>query len=311
MKIAVIALGGNSLTTSKNIVEYNDLIQNIKKTSKSIVNILKGNRNLRLIITFGSGPQVGSLILQNEIAKDTVSPMPLNVLDAEVQGQLGYLIEQTLINELNKQNISIPVVSIITQILVDKNDQAFKNPTKPVGPFYTKKHAEKLKKKGHVFIDVGNGYRRVVPSPKPIKIIEIKTIKKLINFRTVILAAGGGGIPVIKGPKGYEGIDAVIDKDLASAKLAETIKPDIFIILTDVDGVYLNYKKPNQEKLGKVKLKDIKKYEKEGHFASGSMDPKIRAAIKYLEKGGKKVIITDFNSLEKSLEGKAGTTIIK
>ena len=306
MKI-VVALGGNALTKKGEKGAYKELIKNIKKTSKNLIDIIKDNK---VIIVSGSGPQVGALVLQNELSKKKVPEMPLNVLDAELEGELGYMIELALNNELKKSKRKS--VTVLTQVLVDKNDKGFKNPTKPIGLFYSEKEAEKLRKKGFKIIyQVGKGYRRVVASPKPLEIIEINQIKDLMEKGNIVIAAGGGGIPVYRSDKGLKGIDAVIDKDRASSLLAGNIKADLLLILTDVDKVALNYKEKNQKFLNKLSVKDAKKYLKEGHFKEGSMKPKIEASINFLENGGKKVIITSISKVKESLKGKNGTLIVK
>jgi len=306
MKI-VVALGGNALTKKGEKGAYKELIKNIKKTSKNLIDIIKDNK---VIIVSGSGPQVGALVLQNELSKKKVPEMPLNVLDAELEGELGYMIELALNNELKKSKRKS--VTVLTQVLVDKNDKGFKNPTKPIGLFYSEKEAEKLRKKGFKIIyQVGKGYRRVVASPKPLEIIEINQIKDLMEKGNIVIAAGGGGIPVYRSDKGLKGIDAVIDKDRASSLLAGNIKADLLLILTDVDKVALNYKEKNQKFLNKLSVKNAKKYLKEGHFKEGSMKPKIEASINFLENGGKKVIITSISKVKESLKGKNGTLIVK
>ena len=306
MKI-VVALGGNALTKKGEKGAYKELIKNIKKTSKNLIDIIKDNK---VIIVSGSGPQVGALVLQNELSKKKVPEMPLNVLDAELEGELGYMIELALNNELKKSKRKS--VTVLTQVLVDKNDKGFKNPTKPIGLFYSEKEAEKLRKKGFKIIyQVGKGYRRVVASPTPLEIIEINQIKDLMEKGNIVIAAGGGGIPVYRSDKGLKGIDAVIDKDRASSLLARNIKADLLLILTDVDKVALNYKEKNQKFLNKLSVKDAKKYLKEGHFKEGSMKPKIEASINFLENGGKKVIITSISKVKESLKGKNGTLIVK
>ena len=307
MKTAVVALGGNALTTKKEKGSYNELIKNINKSCSCVANLAKNNK---LVVVSGSGPQIGAILLQNELAKNRVPTMPLDVLDAELEGELGYLIQQTLRNILAKKNIRKSVVAILTQVLVNKKDNAFKNPTKFVGPFYSLSQVKKLKKEFVIKKDSNRGYRRVVPSPMPLKIIEGSVIKKLVKDN-IVIAAGGGGIPVYKKDNILHGVEAVIDKDLASYVLARDIGADYLFILTGVDKVYLSYGKKNQKGLNKVKLKDLKRYYKEGHFPAGSMGPKIEAAIKFLDHNGKKVVITKPELLEKAIKGKGGTIITK
>ena len=305
----VIALGGNAILKKGEKETYSKLSSNINKTFNNLLPVLKNNR---ILITFGNGPEIGYLAIQNELAKTKVSPMPLNVLGAESQGLLGYIIEEQLLNIFRENKINRHVVNILTQVLVNKKDSAFKNPTKFIGPFYTKKEAENLrKKKFHIREDVGRGYRRVVPSPKPLMIMESYIIRDLLNKGVVVIAAGGGGIPVYYEKNKLKGAEAVIDKDLASVCLANGIKADIFIMITDVDRVYLNYKKKNQKSLHKVRLAEIKRYYKEGHFSAGNMGPKIEASINFLINNDKKVIITDIKNIEKALKGQKGTIIVR
>ena len=294
MKI-VIALGGNAILSKKDKPTIENQEKNTKAALKKLFPIIKKNK---VVITHGNGPQAGYLMLQQKA--------PLDVIDAETEGQIGYLIQQNLKNLFIRNNIDRSVVAILTQVLVDKNDSAFKNPSKFVGPFYTMAQAARLKEEFRIKEDRGRGWRRVVPSPKPIKIIEKKTIIRLLKYNSVVIAAGGGGIPVIKKGKKLDGVEAVIDKDLASACLASSINARELMIITDIDHVYVNYKKKNQKKLKKIRLEELEKYYKEGEFPDGSMGPKIEAAIVFLRRGGKKVTIIDIRSI-----GKGGTEITK
>ena len=307
MKI-VIALGGNALIKRNEKETYENLSRNIKSTCKSIVKIIKDNK---VVITHGNGPEVGNLLLQNEIASKYVPKMPLQILDAETEGLIGYILQEELINELRKKKIKKNVATIITQVLVSKKDSAFENPTKFIGPFYTKKEAEKLKKKFVIKKDSNRGYRRVVASPKPIKIIENKIIGKLISKDYVVIACGGGGVPVISRNNKLTGTECVVDKDLSSSVLGREIKAELLLILTDVDKVYLNYGRKNMKGLKKLSVKEAKKYLRLGEFPKGSMGPKIEAAIDFLSKGGKRVVITSIENAEKALNKGAGTVIRK
>src|SRR3989344_2541497 len=294
MKI-VIALGGNAIIKKGEKQTYSNLINNIKKTCKQIVPVLKKNK---VLITHGNGSEIGYLAIQNEIAKQKVPAMPLDVLGAESQALIGYIFEEQLRNSLRENRINKPIVNIITQTLVDKHDKAFKNPTKPIGPFYNKKHAIALRKKGfHVIEDSGRGYRRVVPSPIPLKIIEADVIERLIKNKIIVIAAGGGGIPVYLEKNELKGVEAVIDKDLASQCLANNIKAEFLIILTGVEYVYLDYLQRNKKIIRKMNVKQAEKYLKEGHFLEGSMKPKIKAAINFIKNGGKRVIITNSSNI--------------
>ncbi|MBI2507640.1 carbamate kinase [Candidatus Woesearchaeota archaeon] len=301
----VIALGGNALIKKGEKQTYYNLINNIKKTCKVLAPIIKKHK---VVISFGNGPEIGYLALQNELAKKKIPPMPLDILGAESQGLIGYPLEAQLINSLRSHKRD--VATILTQVLVDKNDPAFRDPTKFIGPFYTKLRADKLKNKYKLRKDADRGYRRVVPSPKPIKVLEAKTIQKLLKSTTII-AAGGGGIPVIEENGKLKGVEAVIDKDLASACLANSIKAEVLIMITSVPYAYLNYGTKQQKPIKKVHLDSLRDYYMQEHFPPGSMGPKIEAAINFLEKKGKKVIICSPENLQKALKGSSATIITK
>lgn len=301
-KVLIIALGGNALIKKGQLGTWSEQLENLKVPVKQIAQIFQKGK-YRLIITHGNGPQVGNLLLQQESCKKSPE-MPLEILVAQTQGQIGYLIEVTLDNELMKKNKENPLIAtVLTYVQVDKNDSAFQKPSKPIGPCYQKKKAGRVKTTG--------GYRKVVPSPKPLKIVEKKEIEKMLQAGMVVIACGGGGIPVTRSRRKFEGIEAVIDKDLASAKLGEEIKADILIMATDVTSVYLNYGKKNQQMLKKVSLREAKKYLQEGHFPSGSMGPKVEAAINFLKSGGKRAVICHLKDIKAALEGKAGTQFVK
>ena len=316
MKTAVIALGGNALLKPEDKGTYEEQMRNVRESAKHLASIIEMGYDV--IFTHGNGPQVGNILLQNEIAgKQGIPAMPLDVCVAESQGLIGYMIQQALTNELIKRGINRPVTSLIVQVVVDGNDPAFENPTKPIGPFYSEEEAKRLmKERGWVMREdkARGGWRRVVPSPKPIDIVEKSAIKRLIFGKSpgeIIIAAGGGGIPVIRTPDGYKGVDAVIDKDRASALLAKLIDERLFIILTAVDHVYINYGKDGERALEIVTLDEIKEYYEEGHFPPGSMGPKIEAAIDFLENGGEEVIITSPENLENAIRKKGGTHILR
>jgi carbamate kinase len=255
-------------------------------------------RGYKIVITHGNGPQVGNILLRNEIAEGIAPPMPMDVCVAESQGQIGYMIQQSLANKLDEMGIVGRVTAIVTQVIVDEEDDAFEHPTKPIGPYYPEPEAEKLaKEKGWAMMEdrARGGYRRVVPSPEPVEIVESETIKRLAQGdegAEILIAAGGGGVPVVKTVSGYKGVEAVVDKDLASQVLASSINADSLIMLTDVPKVALNFGKSEQEDLSQITSAEAQKYLREGHFPPGSMGPKIVAAIRFLEKGGKEVIIT-------------------
>ena len=309
MEKIIVALGGNALQDENIGIDSKTQLDVIRKTSVYLVDIIE--RGYNLVITHGNGPQVGRIIIQNELSKDTIPAMPFDVCGAMSQGMLGYYIQQAIGDELRNRNIHRAVVSLVTQVIVDREDSGFKNPTKPIGPFYSKEEAKELEKKGFTIIeDSGRGYRRVVPSPEPQEIVEIETIKTLIKNDNIVIAVGGGGIPVIKEDNILKGVAAVIDKDLASEKLAEDIDADILIILTQVEKVALNFGNSNQRELDKVNTEDMRKYVEEGHFAAGSMLPKVLSAIRFVEsRSGRKAIITSLDMAEEALKGTAGTII--
>ena len=310
-KVTVIALGGNAILQPGQRGTFAEQMKNVETTCQQLAQMVESGK-YKIIITHGNGPQVGNILLQNETAKDVAAPMPLYVCGAESQGLIGYMMQQTLHNLLvDKGKGSIPVATVVTQVVVDKNDQAFQNPTKPVGPFYSEEEAKKLQsEKGyHIKEDAGRGWRRVVPSPDPIQIFEKEAVRQLVEARSIVIASGGGGIPVVKEGEKLVGVDAVIDKDLAGERLAVDVEAKIFLILTDVDQVKLNYKTPQEKGLSQITVEEAKKYHAEGHFAKGSMEPKVRAAIRFIEAGGERAIITSLDKAVDALDGKAGTTI--
>lgn len=306
-KLAVVAFGGNALLRSGQKGTIDEQEQNVYDTCKSILNLIKNDYNI--VISHGNGPQVGNILLQNIAgAKQFGLPeMPLDICGAYSQGFIGYMIEQQLRNVLEENNLDKDVITIITEVLVDKDDLAFKNPTKPIGPYYTKEEADKIAEDGKsVFKEDarGRGWRKVVASPKPLTIGNRKSIERLAKDGQIIIAVGGGGIPVfyVK-PNKLQGIDAVIDKDLASSLLANQINAEELYILTDVSNVCINYNTPNEKKLYTLTISDAKKYLSEGHFAEGSMLPKIKAAIEFLDNGGKVAVITEADKLGLPNEG--------
>ena len=309
-KRIVVALGGNAILSS-NPSEKAQRIA-IKSTCEKLTNLISDGNEL--IISHGNGPQVGNLLLQQEAANDDKNPaMPLDTCVAMTQGSIGYWLQNEMINVLLKKGLKRRVSSLITQVYVDENDEAFKNPTKPIGPFLTKEEAEESSKKDSSVYkeDSGRGYRKVVPSPKPLGIVEYESIIKLIEDENIIISCGGGGVPVILKNNEYIGVEAVIDKDLASEKLAELVNADELIILTGVDNVYINYNKENQEKLTRITVSKLKEYIEEDQFAKGSMLPKIEAAIMFVENSESGVaIITSLDKLGEINHG-AGTTIVK
>ncbi len=312
-KTVVVALGGNAILQPGQKGTFEEQMANVRVTCEQLVHMVESGK-YRVVVTHGNGPQVGNLLLQHEAGKDVAAAMPLFVCGAESQGLIGLMIQQNLGNLLAAQGKGdIPIATIVTQVVVDKNDDAFVHPTKPVGPFYSEAEAKALEaEKGYnVREDAGRGWRRVVPSPDPIEINEKTAIRQLVEARSIVIASGGGGIPVVRENGGLVGVDAVIDKDLAGERLAVDVNASIFMILTDVDSVRLNYKTPEEKSLAALTVEEAKEYAEEGHFAKGSMEPKVRAAIRFVEAGGEKAIITSLNQAVAALEGKAGTTITK
>jgi len=312
-KLAVIAIGGNSLIKDKQHMQVNDQYDAICETVKHITDIIE--EGYEVIITHGNGPQVGFIMRRSEIAEEVehMHPVPLVSCDADTQGALGYQIQQALHNEFAKRDIIKNAVTIVTQVEVDGNDQAFANPAKPIGSFYTAEQVKKLRKDHPDWVmnmDAGRGYRRVVPSPMPKSIIEIDAIKNLVNSGFTVIAVGGGGIPIVvdKDNK-FKGVNAVIDKDHASGMLATKLGAAVFIISTAVENVCINFGKPNEEALGITDIKRIYELKDQKHFAPGSMLPKIEAALTYLKNGGEKAIITSPENLLKAVRGEAGTII--
>jgi carbamate kinase len=309
-KTAVIAIGGNSLIKDEKHQTVPDQFEAARENCAPIANMIE--QGWKIAITHGNGPQVGFILLRSELASHVLHTVPLDSCGAETQGSIGYMLQQSLNNELKSRGINKQIATVVTQVVVKKNDPAFKNPTKPIGPFYEEDKAEKCEKvRGWSMVeDAGRGWRRVVPSPMPIRIIEQDVIKTLINQGIIVIGVGGGGIPVVEKAGKLKGVEAVIDKDLASALLAVGIKADIFLISTAVEKVALNFGKPNECALDKMTLAEAKRYYKEGHFPPGSMGPKIQAVINYLQNGGKKALITNPNNIERALLGKTGTWIV-
>ncbi len=310
-KKIVVALGGNAILQSHQSGTYEEQIANVKKAAKEIVKIIRAG--YRVAMTHGNGPQIGNLYIQNSLAGEAVPPMPLDACSAQSQGMIGYFIQQEMLNELSKHNIDLPVISLVTQVQVKASDPAFKNPEKPIGPFHNQKEAELLMQKTSLVMkeDSRKRWRRVVPSPEPIHIVEKEVIKSNIEQGYLVVASGGGGIPVIKKKDGLMGVEAVIDKDRSACRMGIEINADILLILTDVDRVALNFNTPKQKWIDRMILKDAKKYLAQGHFKEGSMKPKIQACIDFLENGGEKSIIGTLFSAYSAIQGKSGTTITK
>lgn len=306
----VIALGGNALQEGNGNATAEAQLEVVKKTSEKVAEI--SGMGYEIAVVHGNGPQVGRIVMASEAAKDVTPAMPFDVCGAMSQGYIGYHIQQCLLYALNKENRHVPVVTVATQMIVDENDPAFQNPSKPIGPFYTEEEAKALaEEKGwSVIEDAGRGWRRVVASPKPLRIVEIEAVKQLWD-NTIVITCGGGGIPVVEKPDGHlEGVAAVIDKDFAAELLAEQVEADVLMILTQVEKVSINYKKPDQQDLDHMTLIDAVKYMEEGQFAKGSMLPKVEAAMKFVRMfPNKKAIITSLDKAIDALEGKTGTVI--
>jgi carbamate kinase len=306
----VVALGGNALQRGDSAPTAEAQLEVVRQTCEYIAEL--SVQGYELAIVHGNGPQVGRILLASETAKDTVPPMPFDVCGAMSQGYIGYHIQQALRYALARRNRDIPVVTLLTQMVVEPEDPAFGKPTKPIGPFYSREEADALEKaKGYTMTeDAGRGYRRVVPSPMPRRIVEIGEVRKLWKD-TIVVTCGGGGIPVVEKPDGtLEGVAAVIDKDFAAELLAEQMEADVLMILTEVEKVAIHWGKPDQKSLDHLSLAEAAQYVQEGHFAPGSMLPKVEAAMKFVRHGpGKKAIITSLDKALEALEGKTGTHI--
>jgi carbamate kinase len=313
-KVAVIAVGGNSLIKDPKRVSVEDQEQALRETAFHIVDMVEAGWDVA--IGHGNGPQVGYILRRSEIAAkvEGMHEIPLDVCGADSQGAIGYEFQQALQNELFRRGIKKNACTIITQMLVDQNDAAFKNPSKPIGSFMEEAEAKRREKEmgWSVVEDAGRGWRRVVPSPLPKEIVELVSVKTLIEAGVIVITVGGGGIPVVDGGHGvYKGVAAVIDKDFASSLLASEIKADLFLIGTAVEKVAINFGKPEQKWLDKITLAEAKQYLAEGiHFAKGSMAPKIQAVVRYLEAGGKEALITNPENIGRALKGETGTRIV-
>jgi len=309
-KKAVIALGGNALIKKGQKGTIYEQFANTRRSTKSIVKMIKEGWDV--VITHGNGPQVGAILLQNKVAKDLTPAMPLGICVAESEGLIGYMIQQCLSNALKKEQIEKPVIALITQVIVDQDDPSLSHPTKPIGPYYNEDEAIQLRKEGCQMTCQPRGWRMVVPSPDPKQIVEGESIRKMLDEGIIVIASGGGGMPVVeKENGGLDGLEAVIDKDLTAERLAEAVEAELLLILTDVEKVYLHYGTPKQKTLDKISLKELKNYYETSHFPPGSMGPKILAAIRFLESGGKKVIVANIEKGWEALQGETGTLIVR
>ncbi len=310
-KLVVLAIGGNSLIENPKDVSVKGQYQSVVTTSRHLVQMLKMGH--RLVVTHGNGPQVGFILRRTEIASKELHMVPLDSCGADTQGAIGYHIQMAMNNEMRKEGLTGAVATVITQTLVDKNDEAFKNPRKPIGSFMDKDTAAKHEQEDNWSIveDAGRGYRRVVASPMPQEIVEFDAIKTLVDQKMVVVCAGGGGIPVIRDDEGnLQGADAVIDKDNASSLLACQLNADLFVISTAVEKVFINFGKPTEQALDKMTVAEARQYIEEGHFAPGSMLPKIQAMLAFVETTGKEGLITNPAHLAEALEGKTGTMMV-
>lgn len=310
-KVAVVAVGGNSLIKdeSHRAMPYQE--EAAAETMRHIAEMISGG--WEVVITHGNGPQVGYLLRRSELSRHELHEIPLDYCGADTQGATGYMFKKALHNEFALRGIDKQVAAIVTQTVVDRDDPAFENPTKPVGSFMDEKTAkERAEKEGWTVVeDAGRGWRRVVPSPAPVRIVEAPVIEALLGAGIVVVGAGGGGIPVVEDERGLlHGVAAVIDKDHSSALLANTIGADLFLISTAVERVALNFGKPDERPLSRITLEEARRYRKEGHFAKGSMEPKISAAISFLERGGREAIVTSPENIPRALAGETGTHIV-
>jgi carbamate kinase len=310
-RTVLVALGGNAILKYKEEGTAEEQLRNVRTSCRTLALLIK--EGYHIAITHGNGPQVGDILLRNEMAKQVLPPMPLDFCGAESQGMIGYMLQQCLINELKRIGSERPVLTVLTQTLVDRNDPAFSRPTKPIGPFYSAQEAENLRdQKGWTLAEAtGRGFRRVVPSPRPISILEGRSVKDLFEKGYVVIACGGGGIPVIEREGEISGVEAVVDKDHSAALLANLIGACSLLILTDVDEVYLDYKGPEQKAIPTMTASQAGKWMDEGHFKEGSMGPKVESAIDFITGGGKRAVITSMEKAAEALAGNAGTTVTK
>jgi carbamate kinase len=306
---ALIAVGGNSLIRAGEKGTVVEQIANARRTAEAIVQVLR--LGYRVVVTHGNGPQVGAALLRSERAADQVYTQPLDVCVATTQGEIGYLLQQSLRHALAEAGLATPVVALLTQVVVSPTDPATDRPTKPIGPFYSRRDAEAKRDQfgWHIVEDAARGWRRVVPSPEPLEIIEEHVIAGLVAQGTLVIALGGGGIPVMRTGRGLTGVEAVIDKDRASALLATRLKAALFVVSTDTDRVYVNFKRPDQQPLDRVNAAQLQAYFDEGQFPPGNMGPKIESALRFLRDGGREVVITTYSRLVEAVRGQAGTHI--
>jgi carbamate kinase len=310
-KVALIAFGGNALLPDNQRGLQDEQMRNARKAAELMVHVVR--KGYELIVVHGNGPQVGNLLIQMEEAVTKIPPYTLDICDAMTEGSMGFMLERAIANELRRHSLDKEVASLVTQVVVDRDDPAFERPTKPVGPFYSRYRAQMLarEKKWTMVEDAGRGYRKVVPSPQPIDIVPKGVIRDLVHAGRVVIAAGGGGIPVIINSRGlFEGVEAVIDKDYAASLLAREVGAELFVILTAIERVYIDFGKPSQREAPVLTVEEAKRHLADGQFPPGSMGPKIRAAIEYIEAGGQEVLITKDTHLKAALLNRSGTRIV-
>jgi carbamate kinase len=309
-RTALVAIGGNSLIRAGEKGTVTEQLANARRTAEAIVGLVR--LGYRLVITHGNGPQVGAQLLRSERASDVAYGQTLDVCGACSQGEIGYLLTQSLENELAAAGMDVPVASLVTQTVVSADDPAMQHPSKPIGPFYSRADAEEKKRLlgWQIVEDAARGYRRVVPSPEPIEIMELDVIRSLVNRGVLVVSTGGGGVPVMQVAGRLQGVEAVIDKDRASALLATQLAVDLFAITTDTDYVYLNYRKPGQVPLTQVTASQLEEHYRAGHFPPGNMGPKVESVLRFLRGGGKEAVITSYEHLCEAVEGRAGTRIV-
>ncbi|MFQ5855545.1 MAG: carbamate kinase [Anaerolineae bacterium] len=310
-KVAVVAIGGNSLIKDKAHAAVKYQWDAVRETCTHIADMIE--QGWSVVVTHGNGPQVGFILRRNELAAHELHTTPMDLIGADTQGSIGYMLQQALDNEFTRRGLYRRAYTIVTQVLVDRDDPAFQNPTKPIGGFLMEEEAQRFAQEGWPVVeDAGRGWRRIVPSPKPVEIFEENAIRSAVYEGWIVIAVGGGGIPVVRNVKGeLRGMAAVIDKDLASGLLARRIEADLFLISTAVEKVAINFGKPNQQWLDHMTVSEAKQYLEEGHFAPGSMKPKIEACIEFLEAGGKEALITNPENIARALNGETGTRIVK
>lgn len=310
MPVAVIAIGGNSLTRPGERGTFAEQQRNAQRTCESVADVLQAG--YRVVLTHGNGPQVGHALLRAELAQPDLPALGLDECDAETEGEIGYLLQQTLSNVLAARGVLSGVAALVTQVVVAEDDSAFRNPTKPIGPFYrTEEALERKARLGWAVVeDSGRGWRRLVPSPRPLEIVELPAIRACVNTGLVVIAAGGGGIPVVREQGRLRGVDAVIDKDRASALLARSLRADLIVFSTGVDRVALHFNQPGMQWLDRISMADARRFLAAGEFPPGSMGPKIEAAIEFLQAGGRRAVITSPENLAAAVRGEAGTEIL-